>query len=107
MSAARTSSTLERRHMTRSATAGRNDARTSPFWHGSRMALALQLLGAVLVVSAVLVGAFSSHAGAAALSNGTVALRVASNGSVATSPLSDGQVVDVAVAPNSTLSQSS
>jgi hypothetical protein len=71
------------------------------------MALALQLLGAVLVVSAVLVGAFSSHAGAAALSNGTVALRVASNGSVATSPLSDGQVVDVAVAPNSTLSQSS
>jgi len=69
--------------------------------------LALQIIGAVLVVSSVIVGVFASHAGAAALSNGSVTIKVASNGSVATSPLNDGQVVDVSVAPNSALSRSS
>ena len=72
-----------------------------------RVALALQLLGAVLVVSSIIVGVFASHAGAAALSNGTVTIKVASSGSVATNPLANDQVVDVSVAPNSTLSRSS
>jgi hypothetical protein len=68
--------------------------------------LLLQLLGAVFVVSSVIVGLFASHAGAAGLSNGVVALQT-SNGSTATNPLSNNQVVDVSVSPNSTLSQSS
>jgi len=92
--------------MTRSAPLGRNDARTDQSWHRSRVALILQLLGAVLVFSSVIVGVFASHAGAVALSNGSVTIKIASNGSVATSPLPDGQVVDVSVAPNSTLSRS-
>ena len=36
------------------------------------LAIGLQLLGAVLVASSVIVGVFVSHAGATALSNGTV-----------------------------------
>ncbi len=92
--------------MTRSAPVGRNDARGDQSWHRSRAALTLQLLGAVLVFSSVIVGVFASHAGAVALSNGSVTIKIASNGSVATSPLPDGQVVDVSVAPNSTLSRS-
>ena len=72
-----------------------------------RVPLALQLLGAVLVVSSIFVGVFASHAGAAALSNGTVALKVSSSGAVATNPLANHQVVDLAVAANSTLSRSS
>jgi hypothetical protein len=74
---------------------------------GSRaLALGLQLLGAVLVATALIVGVFVSHAGAADLSNGTVAIETA-GGSVTTSPLSMHQVVTVKVGPNSTLSRSS
>ncbi len=77
-------------------------------WHESRrVSLALQLLGAVFVVSAIFVGVFSSHASAAPLSNGTVTLKVSPSGVVATNPLVNHQVVDLSVAPNSTLSQSS
>jgi len=72
-----------------------------------RVMLALQLVGAVLVVSSIFVGVFTSHAGAATLSNGTVALEVSSSGAVATNPLNNHQVVDLAVAANSTLSRSS
>jgi hypothetical protein len=50
---------------------------------------------------------FASHAGAAALSNGTVTLKSSSNGAVATNPLANQQNVDVSVAANSTLSRSS
>jgi hypothetical protein len=70
------------------------------------LALGLQLLGAILVATAVIVGVFVSHAGAADLSNGTVAIETA-GGSVTTSPLSMHQVVTVKVGPNSTLSRSS
>ena len=72
-----------------------------------RFPLALQLLGALLVVSAIVVGLFASHASAASLSNGTVAIKTGSGGAVATNPLAHQQVVDLAVAPNSTLSRSS
>ncbi len=72
-----------------------------------RIAWTLQLLGAVLVVSSIVVGLFASHAGAAALSNGTVALKVSPGGAVATNPLVNHQVVDLSVAANSTLSRSS
>jgi hypothetical protein len=68
--------------------------------------MGLQLLGAILVATAVIVGVFVSHAGATALSNGTVAIET-SAGTVATSPLSMHQVVTVKVGPNSTLSRSS
>jgi hypothetical protein len=78
---------------------GRSEAR--------RVAPIFQLLGAVLVFSSIVVGVFASHAGAAALSNGTVALNVSSSGAVATNPLVNHQVVDVSVAANSTLSRSS
>jgi len=70
----------------------------------SRLAL---VLGAVLVVSSVIVGVFSSHAGAASLNNGTVAIEVPPHDALATTPLTDQQVVDVVVGPNSTLSRSS
>jgi hypothetical protein len=73
---------------------------------GRWMARALQLVGAALVVSSVIVAVFSSHAGATGLSNGTVTLKT-SSGSTATSPLADQQVVHVSVGPNSSLSQSS
>jgi hypothetical protein len=68
--------------------------------------LGLQLLGAVLVVTSVVVGLFTSHAGATALSNGSVTLEVSGH-SVATNPLVSHQLVTVSVAPNSTLSRSS
>jgi hypothetical protein len=71
-----------------------------------RVPLALQVLGAVLVVSSVIVGVFSSHAGAADLSNGVVTLQT-SSGSAAENPLANNQVVNVSVGPNSTLSRSS
>jgi hypothetical protein len=71
----------------------------------------MQLIGAVLVASALVVGLTASHAGAAQLSNGTVTIRMAASGSsvgaVATTPLDHHQVVDVVVAPNSTLDRSS
>jgi hypothetical protein len=70
------------------------------------LAMGFQLLGAILVATAVIVGVFVSHAGATALSNGTVAIET-SGGTVATSPLSVHQVVTVQVGPNSTLSRSS
>jgi hypothetical protein len=66
----------------------------------------MQLVGAVFVVSAIVVGALASHADAA-LSNGTVAIHNSSNGSVATNPLVNHQSVDIFVAGNSTLSRSS
>ena len=72
-----------------------------------RVALTLQLLGAVLVVSSIVVGVFASHAGAAALTNGMVALKDGSSGAVATNPLVNHQVVDLSVAANSTLNRSS
>jgi hypothetical protein len=93
--------------MARAAPAGRANTGSSHRGRGSRLAPALQLLGAALVVAAVIVGVFVSHAGAATLSNGTVTLKISSSGTVATSPLADGQVVDVSVAPNSTLGRSS
>ena len=68
--------------------------------------MGLQLLGAILVATSVIVGVFVSHAGATALSNGTVAIET-SGGTVATSPLSMHQVVTVKVGPNSTMSRSS
>jgi len=61
----------------------------------------------VFVVSSIVVGVSASHAGAAALSNGTVALKVSSTGAVATNPLANHQAVDLDVAANSTLSRSS
>ena len=67
----------------------------------------LQLLGAAFVVSSIVVGVFASHAGAAALSNGTVAVKDGHSGAVATNPLVNHQAVDLAVAANSTLSRSS
>ena len=70
------------------------------------LAVGLQLLGAVLVATAVIVGVFVSHAGATDLSNGTVAIET-SGGTVETSPLSMHQLVTVKVGPNSTLSRSS
>jgi hypothetical protein len=66
----------------------------------------MQGVGAIFLVSAVVVAVFSSHAGASGLSNGVVTLQDAS-GSIATSPLSSHQLVTVSVGPNSTLSQSS
>ena len=93
--------------MPRLAPAGRNDTGSGSSWRGRRVAFTLQLLGVMLVVCSVIVGVFASHAGAAGLSNGPVIIKIASTGSVATTPLADGQVVDVVVAPNSTLSRSS
>ena len=75
-------------------------------WPGRRVTLTLQLLGAVLVVSSVIVGVFASHAGAADLSNGSVTIQT-SSGSTAQNPLANNQVVNVSVGPNSTLSRSS
>jgi hypothetical protein len=74
---------------------------------GRLVALGLQFLGAILVVTAVIVGLFTSHAGASALSNGTVTLKMASGNAVATNPLVNHQNVIVSVGPNSTLSRSS
>ena len=93
--------TLERR-----ATAERAHKGAGRSWQGRRVAQVLQLLGALLVVSSVIIGVFASHAGAAGLSNGVVTLQT-SNGSTATNPLANNQVVDVSVGPNSTLSQKS
>ena len=94
-------STLERQKP-----AGRHERAPGGSWPGRRVPQALQLLGAVLVVSSVIVGVFASHAGAAGLSNGTVTIQT-SSGSTAQSPLADKQVVNVSVGPNSTLSRSS
>ena len=79
---------------------------TDRSWPGRRVTLTLQLVGAVLVVSSVILGAFASHAGAADLSNGSVTIQT-SSGSTAQSPLANNQVVNVSVRPNSTLSRSS
>jgi hypothetical protein len=92
--------------VTRSASAGRRAAGSGRSKQGRWIALALQILGAVLVVSSLFVALFASHAGAA-LSNGSVTIKIASSGSVATSPIADGQIVDVEVAPNSTFNSSS
>ena len=73
---------------------------------GRRIPLVLQLLGAVLVVTSVVVGVFSSHASATPLTNGTVTLKLTPSGAVATAPLASHQVVDLSVAPNSTLNRS-
>jgi hypothetical protein len=71
-----------------------------------RAALVLQLLGAILVLSAVIVGLTGSHASAATLSNGTVEIQMSSGGSVATSPLQNHATVNVLVGSNSTLNRS-
>ena len=76
--------------------------RTGP---SRRAAPVLQLLGAVLVLAAVIVGLTASHANAATLSNGTVAIKTL-GGAVASSPLQNHAVVNVVVGPNSTLSRS-
>lgn len=89
------------------ATSGRQGPRGSGSSSGRFVALGLQLIGAVLVVSAVIVALFTSHAGASSLSNGTVTLKIGSSTSVATNPLVSHQLVTVSVAPNSTLSRSS
>jgi hypothetical protein len=88
-------------------TSGPQNQRVSAPSSGRLVSLALQLLGAVLVVAAVIVGLFASHAGASSLSNGTVTLGVGSGNSVATNPLVSHQLVTVSVGPNSTLSRSS
>ena len=66
----------------------------------------MQLLGAILVLSAVIVGFTGSHASAATLSNGTVEIQMTAGGSVATSPLDNHATVNVVVGSNSTLSRS-
>jgi hypothetical protein len=86
--------------------AGRREPGTSGRSRSRALAMILQLLGAVLVATAIIVGVFVSHAGATALSNGTVAIET-SGGTVTTSPLSMHQVVTVKVGPSSTLSRSS
>ncbi len=93
--------TLERRK-----SAGRDQKSPRRSGQGRRVPLGLQLLGAVLVFSSVIVGVFSSHAGAADLSNGVVTLQT-SSGSAAENPLANNEVVNVSVGPNSTLSRSS
>lgn len=70
-----------------------------------KVPLILQALGAVLVVSSVVVGVSSSHAGAASLSSGPVAIKT-STGSLATNPLHHRDIVDVVVASNSTFNRS-
>ena len=85
---------------------GRREPGTSGRSWSRMWAVGLQLLGAVLVATAVVVGVFVSHAGATDLSNGTVAIET-SSGTVETSPLSMHQLVTVKVGPNSTLSRSS
>jgi hypothetical protein len=72
-----------------------------------RFALVIQILGAALLVAAIVVGVFSSHASATGLSNATVTVKLSPSGALATSPLSNHQVIDVSVAPNSTLNRSS
>jgi hypothetical protein len=72
-----------------------------------RLALVIQVLGAALLVAAIVVGVFSSHASASGLSNATVSVNLSPSGAAATSPLSDHQVIDVSVAANSTLNRSS
>lgn len=89
------------------ATTGGKNRRGSGHSPGRVVALALQLLGAILVFTSVIVGLTASHAGASPLSNGTVTLQAASGKSVATNPLVHHQLVTVSVAPNSTLSLSS
>jgi hypothetical protein len=100
MSQMERTTTLERRK-----SAG-GDQQPSRSWTGRPVTLTLQLLGALLVVSSVIVGVFASHAGAADLSSGAVTIQT-SSGSTAKNPLVNNQVVDVSVGPNSTLSQSS
>jgi hypothetical protein len=85
---------------------GRQEPRASGRSRSRLLAMSFQLLGAILVATSVIVGVFASHAGATALSNGTVAIET-SGGTVATSPLSMHQVVTVKVGPNSTMSRSS
>lgn len=83
-----------------------NHTRPRSSWPERRIVLTLQLLGAVLVLSSVIVGVFASHAGAAVLSNGVVTLQT-SGGSTATNPLANNQVVNVSVGPNSTFNRNS
>jgi hypothetical protein len=85
---------------------GRQEPGASGRSRSRLLAMSFQLLGAILVATSVIVGVFASHAGATALSNGTVAIET-SGGTVATSPLSMHQVVTVKVGPNSTMSRSS
>ena len=85
----------ERHDVTPSASAGRRDAGSGRS-QGDGPPWPYRFLGAVLVVSSLIVALFVSHAGAA-LSNGSVTIKIASSGAVATSPIADGQLVDVVV----------
>jgi hypothetical protein len=96
--------TVERQQVIQSTSGGRGP-RGSRHSSGRSVPLVLQLLGAVLVITSVIVGVFTSHAGASALTNGTVTLKMGN--SVATDPLANHQPVTVSVGPNSTLSRSS
>jgi hypothetical protein len=111
MSGEKTTPTMDRPDMTRSNSARRSKTVSGRSGSTRRLALVVQFIGAVLVASSIIVGLFASHAGAAQLSNGTVTIRIAgsgaSTGAVATNPLVHHQVIDVVVAPNSTLDQSS
>lgn len=91
--------TLEGRHI---SVAGRPKGDSGS---ARRFAMILQLLGAALAISAVFVVVFATHAGAAPLSNSTVALKLSLSGPVATGPLADQHEVNVVVAPNSTLNR--
>ena len=76
--------------------------------HG-RLPLVAQVAGSILILVALVLVLFPNHAGADELTNGKVTLMTTGSGAstVATSPLSNGQVVDVSVAPNSTMARSS
>jgi hypothetical protein len=60
-----------------------------------------------LVISSLAVAVFASHAGADTLSNSDITVTIAATGDKAVSPLSDGELIDISVAANSTLDESS
>ncbi len=99
--------TLEKRSVSQGVPGRRSRPGSGGATPRRRTSFILQLLGAVLVLSSVIVGLSASHAGAATLSNGTVAIRTVPSGSLATNPLHDQDTVELVVAPNSTLSRSS
>jgi hypothetical protein len=100
MSAISATTKAETRRVMPSTPGGKRSGGTGRF-HRRAAALGLQLLGALFVVSSVVVGVFASHAGASPLTNSIVAIRDGS--SVATNPLLHHQNVTVSVSANSTL----
>ena len=99
--------TLEKRSVSQGVPGRRSRPGSGGATPRRRTPFILQLFGVVLVLSSVIVGLSASHAGAATLSNGTVAIRTVPSGSLATNPLHDQDTVELVVAPNSTLSRSS